>query len=91
MGYGEGAITAWYLSRVVIATVTAPYAKPVPPEAFANAEKRNFIDELVLAKLASLNIPPSPPSSARCGVRPDHPATLTCLPEGHWLCGVLSI
>jgi len=63
MGYGEGAITAWYLSRVVIATVSAPYPKPVPPDVFANAERRNFIDELALAKLASLNIPPSPPSS----------------------------
>ncbi len=60
MGYGEGAITAWYLSRVVIATVSSPYAKPVAPEVFAQAERRNFIDELVLAKLASLNIPPSP-------------------------------
>jgi hypothetical protein len=48
---------------VVIATVSSPYPKPVPPEVFANAERRNFIDELALAKLASLNIPPSPPSS----------------------------
>lgn len=63
MGYGEGAITAWYLSRVVIASVTAPYPTPVPAEVFAKAERRNFIDELVLAKLASLNIPPSPPAS----------------------------
>ena len=63
MGHGEGAITAWYLSRVVIATVSAPFAKPVPPEVFANAERRNFIDELALAKLASLNIPPSPPAN----------------------------
>ena len=63
MGYGEGAVTAWYLSRVVIASVTAPYPTPVPAEVFAKAERRNFIDELVLAKLASLNIPPSPPAS----------------------------
>jgi hypothetical protein len=62
MGYGEGAITAWYLSRVVTATISSPYATPVPPQVFAGAEKRNFIDELVLAKLASLNIPPSPPA-----------------------------
>lgn len=60
MGYGEGAITAWYLSRVVIATVSSPYANAVAPDVFAKAERRNFIDELVLAKLASLNIPPSP-------------------------------
>ena len=60
MGYGEGAITGWYLSRVVIATISSPFATAVPPELFAQAERRNFIDELVLAKLASLNIPPSP-------------------------------
>ncbi|MEX2561500.1 MAG: DUF1549 domain-containing protein, partial [Pirellulales bacterium] len=48
--------------RVVMATVSSPYATSVPPEVFAKAERRNFIDELVLAKLASLNIPPSPPA-----------------------------
>lgn len=63
MGYGEGAITAWYSSQVVIATITAPYPNSVPPETFAQAERRNFIDDLVLAKLASLNIPPSPQST----------------------------
>ncbi|HET6882172.1 MAG TPA: DUF1549 and DUF1553 domain-containing protein, partial [Pirellulales bacterium] len=60
MGYGEGAITAWYLSRVVTATISSPYPMPVPSEVFAKAERRNFIDELALAKLASLNVPPSP-------------------------------
>ncbi|HEV3022953.1 MAG TPA: Ig-like domain-containing protein, partial [Pirellulales bacterium] len=61
-GYGEGAITGWYLSRVVIATVSSPFPGSEPAEVFARAERRNFIDELVLAKLASLNIPPSPQS-----------------------------
>jgi hypothetical protein len=60
MGYGEGAITAWYLSRIAIATVTAPYPKKLAPEVFAKAPKRNFIDELVIEKLRELNIPPSP-------------------------------
>ncbi|MHB8736929.1 MAG: DUF1549 and DUF1553 domain-containing protein, partial [Terriglobales bacterium] len=60
VGYGEGAITGWYLSRVVIGTVSSPFTTAVPAEVFARAERRNFIDELVLAKLASLNIPPSP-------------------------------
>ncbi|HWB12258.1 MAG TPA: DUF1549 and DUF1553 domain-containing protein [Pirellulales bacterium] len=63
MGYGEGAVTAWYLSRVVTATVTSPFPTPVPSEVFARAERRNFIDEFVLAKLASLSIPPSAPAS----------------------------
>lgn len=59
-GYGEGAISAWYLSQNVIATVSSPYETPVDPTLFANAERSNFIDEHVLAKLKSLNIPPSP-------------------------------
>jgi len=59
-GFGEGAITAWYLSRIAIATITAPYTNKVSAEVFAKAPKRNFIDEEVLTKLRELNIPPSP-------------------------------
>jgi hypothetical protein len=60
VGNGEGAITAWYLSRIAIATVTVPYTNAVPPEAFANAPRRNFIDELAIEKLQSLKLLPSP-------------------------------
>ena len=60
---GEGAITAWYLSRIAIATVTVPYTNSIAPEIFAKAERRNFIDDQILKKLQSLNIPPSPRSS----------------------------
>ena len=63
IGFGEGAINAWYLSQNVIATVSSPYETPVDAAVFANAERSNFIDEQVLAKLKSLNIPPSPRSS----------------------------
>ena len=59
VGYGEGAITVWYLSKVVVASVTVPFDNQVPPEVFAKAAKRNFIDELVLSKLQDLNLPPS--------------------------------
>ena len=62
-GNGEGAITAWYLSKIAIATVSVPYANDVPAETFAKAERRNFVDDLVLEKLKSLNLPPS----SRCG------------------------
>lgn len=61
-GHGEAAIKAWYLSYNAIATVSVAYASPVPSEAFAKAPRRNFIDELVLAKLENLNLPPSPPA-----------------------------
>jgi hypothetical protein len=63
VGYGEGSITAWYLSRIAIATVTVPYTNEISPEVFAKAERRNFIDEQILKKLESLKIPPSPRSS----------------------------
>lgn len=63
VGYGEGAVTAWYLSRIATATVTVPYANPVDSNQFAKATRRNFIDGLVLAKLESLRLPPSPKSS----------------------------
>jgi hypothetical protein len=60
MGFGEGAITAWYLSKIAIASVTVPYTNSVAAEVFASAPRRNFIDELVLEKLRELNLPPSP-------------------------------
>lgn len=63
LGPGEGAITAWYLSRISIATITVPFTNKVPAEVFAQAPRRNFIDDLVLEKLQSLNLPPSPRSS----------------------------
>jgi hypothetical protein len=63
MGHGEGAVTAWYASQVVVATVSSPYKNAIDPSVFADAPRRNFIDELVLAKLESLNLPPSPPAS----------------------------
>jgi hypothetical protein len=59
-GHGEGAISAWYLSQNVIATVSSPYETAVDATTFATSERSNFIDDLVLEKLKSLNIPPSP-------------------------------
>jgi hypothetical protein len=60
IGNGEGAITAWYLSRIAVATITAPLTNPVSPRLFSRAPRRNFIDDLALEKLRSLNVPPSP-------------------------------
>ena len=60
LGFGEGAITGWYLSRIAIATVTVPFTNTVDSVVFAQSPSRNFIDDLVLAKLRELNLPPSP-------------------------------
>lgn len=62
-GSGEGSIVAWYLAQNVIATVTVPLVQDVPPQAFARKSELGKIDELILAKLEELNIPPSPPCS----------------------------
>jgi hypothetical protein len=80
MGYGEGAITAWYLQRIAIATVTAPYTNDVPKSVYTKAPKRNFIDEQVLAKLRSLNLPPSPRASDDEFIRRAYLDTLGILP-----------
>lgn len=60
IGPGEGAISAWYLSRIAMATVTVPYQNKLAASTFTKAPRRNFIDELVNEKLKSLNVPPSP-------------------------------
>lgn len=57
---GEAAVTVYYKSRVTFARIGSPYPKPVPSEAYAKAERRNFIDDLVLEKQKELNLPPAP-------------------------------
>ena len=59
-GQGEGTITAWFLSRLSIATITVPYEQAVNTAAFTTFQPRNFIDERVIEKLHELNVPPSP-------------------------------
>lgn len=63
LGQGEAAVTAWYLAKIGLATITVPYAQSVDPAVFAGADRRNFIDEIVLEKLRELNLPPSPAAS----------------------------
>lgn len=58
-GHGEAAITLWFDSKVLYATVTSPYPNTVPAETWSKFPRRNFIDGLVLAKWKALNIAPS--------------------------------
>lgn len=60
IGPGEGAITAWYASKIVISRITSPFANKLDDAIFDQEPRRNFIDELVLAKLKSLRLKPSP-------------------------------
>ncbi len=59
MGCGEAAITAWFSSKVAFARVGSPFPHAPAADAYRKADRHNFIDDLVLAKLQSLGIDPS--------------------------------
>lgn len=57
-GKGETSIMVRYLGGVGIVRVKVP-RDPVPASAFANFKSNNYIDDLVLAKLKEVRVPPS--------------------------------
>lgn len=62
VGPGEGAVVAWYASKIAIARVTVPYPSTAPA-AVAGVDRRaprNFIDQEIDKQLARLNLPASP-------------------------------
>jgi hypothetical protein len=90
VGRGEAPVTAWYLSRISTATLTAPYEGKNAPEIFSQAKRRNFIDELVLAKLADLNLAPSPRASDGEFIRRAFIDTIGVLPTADEVRGFLA-
>ena len=79
-GHGEGAVTAWFASKIVIARVTSPYPNQVDPALFAQAPRNSFVDELVLQQLQRLHLPPSPPATDSEWIRRAFLDTLGILP-----------
>jgi hypothetical protein len=68
-GNGEAAVTLWYSSRVLYATLTSPYPNQVAPDVYTKFPRKNYIDEFVISKLKSLNIAPSPIASDTVFIR----------------------
>ena len=60
VGHGEGAITAWFSSKIEVARVTVPFDFSIPDETFTQAPRKNFVDDLVLDQMQRLNLRPSP-------------------------------
>ncbi len=67
IGPGEGAIVAWYASKLAIARITVPYDEPIAPGTDTGAvvdqrKPRNFIDEQIDRQLAGSTCPPRRPA-----------------------------
>jgi hypothetical protein len=58
-GSGGASITMYYASKVSSARIIVPRETPVDSTLFANAARRNYIDELVLRQLERLQIAPA--------------------------------
>ncbi|MGH9722148.1 MAG: Ig-like domain-containing protein, partial [Bryobacteraceae bacterium] len=68
-GHGEAAVTLYYSSKVLYSRLTVPYANTIDPGAFTGFERRNSIDDFILAKFKALNIAPSAPCSDSSFIR----------------------
>ncbi len=69
LGPGQGALTAWYSSLVVVARVTVPWEHDVATDVYKNAPRANFIDDQILAQLERLKLKPSPAADDATWVR----------------------
>jgi hypothetical protein len=58
-GPGAASVTMWYASKVASARMIVPRPTLVAEEVYRNAERKNFVDDHVLAQLQSLQIVPS--------------------------------
>ena len=59
VGSGEAAVTVWYQSQVGFARLGVAHPNQIAEEVFRASPRNNFIDDLVIQKLAALRIPPS--------------------------------
>lgn len=62
IGYGEGAVSAWYSSQLAVGRVTSAYANPENEQLYDDLAENNFIDRFVHQQLERLRLPPSPPA-----------------------------
>jgi hypothetical protein len=68
-GSGEGAVLAWFDSRLVLSRLTIPYPNEIDPAIYASLPRNNFIDELNLAQLQKLRLLPSEPADRETFIR----------------------
>jgi len=81
VGPGEGAVTAWYLSKLSTAFITVPFTNEVETQSFEVQAPRNFVDELVLRKLRDLRLVPAALCSDSEFIRRAYLDTVGVLPK----------
>ena len=73
IGWGEGAISAWFSSRIVMSRITSPYQTHGSPESKSTARipqsSPNLIDKAIDSQLHVLSVPSSPPADDSTFVR----------------------
>ncbi len=81
IGHGEGAVTAWYLSRIASSTITAPFESAQLPNESELSSSANLIDVEIHKKLTQLKIPPSSSATDSEFLRRSFLDTLGILPS----------
>jgi hypothetical protein len=59
-GSGEAAITLYYSSRVLYSRISTPFPHQITSDRYEKYPRKNFIDDLALAKWKGLHLAPSP-------------------------------
>ncbi len=60
IGPGQGAVSVWFSSRIVIASLTSPWEHDVPAGVFTAEPRENLVDRHVLDQLQRLHLKSSP-------------------------------
>ena len=89
VGQGRGAIVAWFASRIAIASIDVPFARPEPAPtepvtdaaaALAGFVPHNFIDQILADEWLALGLAPSPPCDDATFLRRAHLDATGALP-----------
>lgn len=62
-GPGEGAVSAWFSSQIVLARITVPFEGDVDENVYSAFPRRTFVDDYVVDKWDKLNLAASPECS----------------------------
>lgn len=68
-GSGKAAVLVWFGSQVALSRMTVPFKHQIDDEAYEQAPRRNFIDDLNLTQLKTLRLLPSPPADKETFIR----------------------